>query len=193
MVLIFQPKLPAGWRPRIARRAQHPLFISRIEVEGLFGQFNYDLHCEGANLSKLLILYGDNGSGKTTILKSIFHFLSPATNRGRRGTLARIPFKLISVTLGQDTVVAVKRPAGNLVGAYEMSIRTGSSKSSKSLSIEVEVDANLNVPSPLKNSNLLFGELASLGLGLHFLSDDRKIITDLAPDETEEETPRSRY
>jgi len=60
--------------------------ISRISVTRLFGQFDYILSSEPTTPSlshaNILILYGDNGSGKTTILKLLFHLLSPSNNRG---------------------------------------------------------------------------------------------------------------
>ncbi len=164
----------------MAAEAQNPLVISRVQVERLFGHFTYDLNGEGADLSKLLILYGDNGSGKTTILNCIFHLLSPATNRGHRGALARVPFKLFSVRLGKDTVVTAERSQGNLVGGFEMSLQ---SASTKKISVALEVDANLKIQVSREAFQPIYSALTSLGLGLHFLSDERKIITDLAPAE----------
>jgi len=93
----------------------NPLHISRIVAGRLFGQYSYDLHSDDTDLSKLLILYGDNGSGKTTILRSLFHLLSPARNKRHRSELARVPFRRFCVTLGEDTVVAAERLEGNAV------------------------------------------------------------------------------
>ena len=53
-----------------------PLSIVSIEVEQLFGRYNYTLSKKDTHNevdSSLMILYGDNGSGKTTILKLLFH------------------------------------------------------------------------------------------------------------------------
>lgn len=61
-----------------------PLSVVRIEVEKLFGRYTYILSREDNNFtdSSLIILYGDNGSGKTNILKLLFHLLSTGTRRG---------------------------------------------------------------------------------------------------------------
>ncbi|MBA7495407.1 hypothetical protein ES702_05989 [subsurface metagenome] len=42
--------------------------IKRISVEGLFGLYDYSLAIPNSNGdgNKIMILYGDNGSGKTT-------------------------------------------------------------------------------------------------------------------------------
>lgn len=154
-------------------------------MDRLFGHSTYDLRGEGVDLSKLLILYGDNGSGKTTILNCVFHLLSPATNRGHRGALARVPFSRFSVTLGDNTMVTAKRADGNLVGSFEMTLVSDSFDSS----ISVEADAEFKVKGSAGLSKPFFKSLGSLGLGLHFLSDERKIITDLAPPQDEDTDP----
>ena len=170
----------------------NPLHISRIVVEALFGQYSYDLHSDDTDLSKLLILYGDNGSGKTTILRSLFHLLSPARNKQHRSELARVPFRRFCVTLGDNTVVAAARPEGNIVGSFQMSItKEGQIIAEASF----KTDANLKLTSEPRSSSRrpLLDALAALGLKLHLLSDDRKIVTDLLPtgDEDDEELDES--
>src|SRR5689334_4130940 len=68
--------------------------ITRVTLKGLFGQYDYDLpNAPGIEaLRDVVILYGDNGCGKTTLLKLIFHLLSPANNRSHRTSLYQIPF-----------------------------------------------------------------------------------------------------
>lgn len=157
------------------------LYISRIIVEQLFGQYSYDLHSLETDSSKLLILYGDNGSGKTTILRCLFHLLSPAKNKNHRSELARVPFKRFSVKLGEDVEVAAERTEGNLVGSFDMRIvRQGQIVASA----QFKADPSTLKLIPEKKPNLrrpLLEELTSLGLKLHLLSDDRKIVTDLLP------------
>lgn len=166
--------------------SRNPLYISRIVVEQLFGQYSYNLHCTEGDLSKLLILYGDNGSGKTTILKCLFHLLSPATNKQHRSQLARVPFRLFSVTLGVDTEVTAQRVDGNLVGSFDVSIRK---QANVIATAKYTTDESLKlVPEKKANSRRQFlAGLQALNLKLHLLSDDRKIITDLLPSEDEEE------
>ena len=106
--------------PRAA--ASTSLFVKKIDVDELFGEYSYSLSIDNpvVDFSKLLILYGDNGSGKTTILRLIFHLLSPAMDRDHRTSLGRISFRRFAVELGDGTVVAAERPEGSLLGTYTL-------------------------------------------------------------------------
>src|SRR5436309_13240168 len=84
--------------------------IAQIRVEFLFGQYSYVLPREGV-LPGAAILYGDNGSGKTTILNLVFHMLSPANNRGHRGAISSIPFRSFLINLSDGTQVVARRGA----------------------------------------------------------------------------------
>jgi energy-coupling factor transporter ATP-binding protein EcfA2 len=162
-----------------------PLFISRVYVEQLFGQFKYELGDDNSDLSKVLILYGDNGSGKTTILNCIFHLLSPSTDRGHRIALGRIPFHRFSVTLGSDTVVSAVREPGTVLGDFDMTVASGTSEP---VSAHFEFDPSFKLVRQKKiDRSPLFSALKNLGLKFHFLSDDRKIVTDLLTSEEEHE------
>ncbi len=64
-----------------------PAIIKRIYIELLFGHYTYDLayeRDESASTSRVLLLYGDNGTGKTTIAQLLFHMLSRGDMRGHR-------------------------------------------------------------------------------------------------------------
>src|ERR1700722_20723282 len=96
-------------RPETAEEG--PVGILQISVEGLFGQFDYTLESETTDLSDLFILYGDNGAGKTTILKLLFHLLSAGRNRGHRSAIKRTAFKLFEVRLVNRTKMRLSREA----------------------------------------------------------------------------------
>jgi energy-coupling factor transporter ATP-binding protein EcfA2 len=72
--------------------------ISSIHVQGLFGLYNYSIPNSG-EMTNATILYGDNGVGKSTILRLAFHLLSAAHNRGHRTALYESEFKSLEVSL----------------------------------------------------------------------------------------------
>ena len=71
--------------------------IEKISTRRLFGSYDYELFpSEAADESnRLLILYGDNGTGKTTILRVLFHLISPESRQGHKTTLVHIPLSRI--------------------------------------------------------------------------------------------------
>jgi predicted ATP-binding protein involved in virulence len=102
-----------------------PTSIVRVDVENLFGKYTYSLSIDkkGADRhSTLLIMYGDNGCGKTTVLKLLFHLLSPNIRRGHRTFLARAPFANFSVYLADGTRISARREDGNIVGSFQFFI-----------------------------------------------------------------------
>lgn len=80
------------------------LKISKIEVRKLFGVYDYDLQYNSSDFTddNLIILYGDNGTGKSTILRMINYLLSNKERNGHKSELANIAFEsfLISFTNG---------------------------------------------------------------------------------------------
>ncbi|TCA17650.1 hypothetical protein E0H70_34215 [Rhizobium leguminosarum bv. viciae] len=82
--------------------------ITQIEVQGLFNQFSYKLPSSG-EFSSAAILYGDNGVGKSTILRLAFHLLSAAGNRGHRTALKNVAFKLLAVKLSTGVLLKAER------------------------------------------------------------------------------------
>jgi len=75
----------------IERTSKPNLAIIRIEVERLFCQYSYILSLDELNISPF-ILYGNNGSGKTTILKLLFHLLSSNQKREHYTFIAKTLF-----------------------------------------------------------------------------------------------------
>lgn len=86
--------------------------IQLIKVEDLFGLYTYTLPKEGL-LQNGAILYGDNGAGKSTILRLVFHLLSTANDRGHRNALYKADFRRLEVDLSTGVrVVAVQDTTG---------------------------------------------------------------------------------
>jgi energy-coupling factor transporter ATP-binding protein EcfA2 len=148
--------------------------ISEISATALFGYFDYTLVPSSADRSDLLILYGDNGSGKTTILELIFHLLSPSASKGHRGAIARVPFRSFQLVLADGTTFTASRNGDQLVGPYDLSI----SRTDQTI-IDCHFDPESEPQfSPSGTGTEFLRALARLNLELHFLSADRRMTTD---------------
>ena len=82
--------------------------IKRIQVYDLFDAYTYDLETpetDEEESGKLILLYGSNGSGKTTILNLIFHLLSPEPWGGHRTFVSRVPFRKINILFPIDCFI----------------------------------------------------------------------------------------
>lgn len=101
------------------------LKISKIEVRKLFGVYNYDLLYTSSDVTydNLMILYGDNGTGKSTILRMINYLLSNKERNGHKSELANIAFEsfLISFTDGSFIKAYRDNNAYNWQGKYSIS------------------------------------------------------------------------
>jgi predicted ATPase len=154
-----------------------PTSIRRISIEGLFGQYTYDLpkDPEAQDLSHLFILSGENGTGKTTLLKLIYHALSHADGEGHRSFLGRTRFRRLGIEFTDGTVFEADRRIGATRGTLALSLI----RESRTLSsVEVELDQELSVTEktikqPDRYAELL-AALKGLHIRIHYLSDDRK-------------------
>nr|WP_281722556.1 ATP-binding protein [Nitrosomonas nitrosa] len=166
----------------------NPLAIKRISLEELFGIYSYSIPGDSAidssnAYSQLLILYGDNGSGKTTILQLVLHLLSAEKNGGHRTFLAQRMFKRLEVELGNGTCVLAERNGPELIGAYTLSI----SKNDKVLAqCSCVVNEANNVVSGEDLDNVL-QHLHQLNLAIYFLADDRKVAQSLTASRAHDE------
>jgi len=96
--------------------------ISKIEIDLLFDLYSYTV--EQNKKQSLLILYGDNGCGKTTLLNCVFHLLSPEPWGRHRSYLGNVIFKELSVTFTNNFIVkAYRKSASN--GQYKISCFSG--------------------------------------------------------------------
>lgn len=77
--------------------------IASINVVGLFGLYDYSLPSASA-FSNATILYGDNGVGKSTILRLAFHLLSPGGDKGHRQALYESVFEEFEVRLANGVI-----------------------------------------------------------------------------------------
>jgi hypothetical protein len=95
--------------------------ISSITVDSLFGLYSYSLPQKGA-LPNAAILYGDNGLGKTTILRLIFHLLSADGNKGHRTALYNTPFNKLEINLASGASATATRARGEVTGPLTLKI-----------------------------------------------------------------------
>lgn len=81
--------------------------ISAIRIDKLFGLYTYRLP-ETGTFSNAAIFYGDNGVGKSTLLRLAFHLLSAANNRGHRNALFNTEFHSLEVELASGIKLSAR-------------------------------------------------------------------------------------
>lgn len=152
-------------------------YIRRIVVEGLFGQFDHDLGFgdRKPDNPSLLILYGENGTGKTTLLWLIFHLLNKQTRSGHRTYLAKHQFKKISVTFSDGIEVSAERSLPDK-GSFVMTVLQDGAKLS---SFSYEVDKEGTVPAKVTDEERHSQFVAALpAFNFGFLPHDRSTRID---------------
>ena len=156
-----------------------------MKVRGLHGKFDYDVDLVGdyptstaaeptlqtIHDRRLTLLYGLNGTGKTSLLTLLFHGLSAATNRGHRNAVARIRFKSFRVTyVGGDWIEY--RRSKRADGPYTV-LALLKGESHKWQFVPTERD-----PDP-KRLELEARTLNALDINPVFLNDSRAFLSDL--------------
>lgn len=96
-------------------------YIRGIEIEGLFGEGDVSISSDGLNDPRVLVLYGKNGTGKTTILNIVRSLLSGEDGAGHRTRLSQIQFHRAAVTFEGGMTVEAKKKNG-LTGSYDWSV-----------------------------------------------------------------------
>jgi energy-coupling factor transporter ATP-binding protein EcfA2 len=162
--------------------ANSNLRISRIQVRDLFGQYSYDLHPKPFSSKRysdqLFILYGDNGAGKTTILRLTFHLLSHLDSRGHKTEIAKIKFREFGVELNNGTQVWIRRPSASFGSFHGEIIRHGKRISEAEFKAdEQNIVVSTGEEPELKHKEFFFKKLAELRCTLFYLSDQRRLIT----------------
>jgi energy-coupling factor transporter ATP-binding protein EcfA2 len=146
--------------------------IKSILVEDLFGTYSYELTPLPKQIGddSLFLLYGENGAGKSTILKLLFHILNPEPYAGHRSFITTIPFKTFEIRLNSGATIAVKKDEPFSTSDYSLIIQ------SKVPDVDLKWgwDAQAKIkPDPLYDQICNF--LKCHGPGLFFLPDNRKI------------------
>ena len=101
-------------------------YIRRIEIDALFGEQNVRIEKNAASDPRILVVYGKNGTGKTTILRIVRSLISGEDSAGHRTRLAKLPFARASVHLEGGTTIEAKRKDG-IQGAFDWSVKRANS------------------------------------------------------------------
>lgn len=161
-------------------RRHRPALISRIRIEKLFGRYDYELNVpRKGHDSNIVMIYGDNGRGKTTILQLLFHLLSPHMARGHKTYIARTPFSKFSVTFTDKTRIDVSREASNLSGEYKVQLIKADSASSAVFRVNKEMVVLREHISPKEEQ--VIQEISDLAPSVFLISDDRMLQSDELP------------
>ncbi len=171
----------------------NPKSISKITVERLFNRYSYSIPKETSkhlDLSNLLILYGENGTGKTRILNLVYHMLCPVPGGGHRSYIANQPFKKFQVSISNGISITAERPGEILDGDFLWSV---SNKKKIIAQVFLKVDKDKTIHSPLPDPEeaeytKIIDVIKSLDIEIFFLSDDRKILTTTPANRSREET-----
>ncbi|MBO6506269.1 MAG: ATP-binding protein [Kordiimonadaceae bacterium] len=156
--------------------------IRSLEIQKLYGTFDYQLPESSDGFANKAIFYGDNGCGKTTILSLIFHLLAPA-RRGHRSKVALIPFESAKLVMQDGVTIEAKKLEG-LTGSYVLQC-TSNSGEERQFEFVMHSDEGGKIEGTDKG---LSEFLQDLNLSLFFLTADRKILNgeeDVGNEETE--------
>jgi predicted ATPase len=159
----------------MGRQTVPAITIRQLRVYQLFGLFNYVIDFDNPQADRdIRILYGENGSGKTTILHLIYRTLSTNKGEGDKGHLCKIPFKTLRLVLSNGYSIELEKLDG-LLGSYiyhilhnDIRLNSYSLKSSPNFEI-------LDSDNPLLDE--LVGQLDSIAPDVLFITDERKYYT----------------
>lgn len=162
----------------MSKRDLNKLAVTQIVVEGLFGAYKYTLpNIVESNIERLLIVYGDNGTGKTTILKLFFYLLSTRDKSGYKTRIAETKFKRFSVFFQNGFEIGASRDEATC-GSYEYFISKNGEKI-KSVELKADSDNSIQLEPNSKEDidfNEILREIKKLNITTFYLSDDRKIL-----------------
>ena len=159
-------------------------WITEIRIEQLFGRYDYRIRLGGDSddeMPQMSLLYGDNGTGKTTILNLVFHLLSSDPDRGHKSSIAQMPFRDLSVVFSDGTKIFASRQPEELIGAFEFGWDpTEGSPGHVTLSVDPET-GNLARDGAAHELEPLLKKISSFVPAVYYLGDDRTLKGDALP------------
>lgn len=155
-------------------------FIKKITIEKLFGYYTYKI--EKNNLidqdNPLLIIYGENGGGKTTILELLFYLLSTADNAGHKTNISKVKFKKFSVLLDNNVIIEAYRENDTLIGSYTLAVHDENAKNIHKVFLKVNEENVINILEDdiEEKFEAFMNYMRKLNTSIHYLSDKRKLL-----------------
>jgi len=174
------------------KKPNDPALIVGIEVDDLFGHYTYRLGTtapkKGEPASQLLLLYGDNGTGKTTIAQLLFHLMSRSDGRGHRTFLAQTKFRRFAVRFNNGTLLtAIRKKSEQVWGPYTLAVKVPGEK-------DIAVDVSISEDGAVKQGNVddallqkILQSVSDPAITAYFLSDNRILQSDVFKDERTDE------
>lgn len=153
--------------------------IKTIVVEKLFGLYDYTLTIPSTVEDNVFIIYGDNGTGKSTILRIAYHLLSSETGQSHKTFLANSSFKYFLVEFSDGTKVSAERTDENedYLGEYTINyvgdeeircaIPCGWHEETHTFRVSFSVSSSLS----RRSFRRLLDKLK--GINIYFISDNR--------------------
>lgn len=159
-------------------KKMNKIAVAQILIEELFGVYSYVLpNQSGTEIEKLLIMYGDNGTGKTTILKLLFYLLSTRDKSGYKTRISETRFKKFIVRFKNGFEVGATRE-NSTCGTYTYYTAMNGDvlnsvvlKANPNNAIQLEPDSKEDVI-----FKQILEEIKKLNITTFYLSDDRKIL-----------------
>lgn len=153
----------------------HRRSVARISVDSLFGLYSYDIEFPRATdggPGHFLLLYGDNGSGKSTILRVLAGLFSGDDDYSAAlSFLYATPFLAFRVLFDDDSRIELERDDAHSPGFRASLVVRGSGTATANLRPQEKGEAWLPASADPRR---FWHELAVLGLRVRLLSADRR-------------------
>lgn len=152
--------------------------IVAISAKDLFGQFDYRISppFRSEDDKKAFLLYGENGAGKSTILRLVFHLMGASDGFGHKTFLANCRFRHFEIQFADDSLIRATRDGDADIGRY---LLTYISSLGERVCAQIGVDSERNVTNATCPELPAFlAKIKELKLSLYYISEDRQLEID---------------